>query len=39
MNCAFGDADLDSLYVTTASGEPFRARDGGRTGRALPTAR
>jgi len=39
MNRAFGDADLDSLYVTTASGELFRARDCGHTGRALRTAR
>ena len=39
MNCAFGDANLASLYVTTAGGELFRARDCGRPGRALPTAR
>lgn len=33
MNCAFGDADLASLYVTTAAGELLRARDFGRRGR------
>ena len=33
MNCAFGDADLGSLYVTTAAGELLRARDFGRRGR------
>jgi len=32
MNCAFGDADLGSLYVTTAGGEVYRARDCGRRG-------
>ena len=30
MNCALGDADLASLYVTTAAGELLRARDFGR---------
>lgn len=35
MNCAFGDAGLSSLYVTTAAGELFRARDCGRQGRAF----
>jgi gluconolactonase len=38
MNCAFGDADLGSLYVTTAHGELFRARNCGRKGRVLPTS-
>jgi gluconolactonase len=38
MNCAFGDADLGSLYVTTAGGELLRASDCGRRGRVLPTA-
>jgi len=33
MSCAFGDADLGSLYVTTAGGELWRARDCGRRGR------
>jgi gluconolactonase len=37
MNCAFGDADLASLYVTTAGGELLRASDCGRRGRVLPT--
>ncbi len=37
MNCAFGGADLASLYVTTASGELFRVRDSGRKGHALPS--
>jgi gluconolactonase len=32
MNCAFGDTDLRSLYVTTAAGELWRARDCGRQG-------
>jgi len=32
MNCAFGDADLASLYVTTAAGELLRASDCGRRG-------
>ena len=36
MNCAFGDAGLTSVYVTTGSGELFRARDCGRIG---PTRR
>jgi len=39
MHCAFGDTDPDSLYVTAAGGGLFRARDGGRAGRALPSAR
>jgi len=38
MNCAFGDADLASLYVTTAGGELLRVRNCGRRGRVLPTA-
>jgi gluconolactonase len=33
MSCAFGDADLASLYVTTAAGDLLRARDFGRRGR------
>ncbi len=32
MNCAFGDADLASLYVTTSAGELLRATDCGRRG-------
>src|SRR5882724_5277583 len=32
MNCAFGDADLASLYVTTSAGELLRASDCGRRG-------
>jgi gluconolactonase len=32
MRCAFGDAGLASLYVTTGSGELYRARDIGRRG-------
>ena len=32
MRCALGDSDLDSLYVTTGSGELFRARKIGRRG-------
>ncbi len=39
MNCAFGDSDLSSLYVTTAGGELLRARDSGRRGHVLPTAK
>ena len=39
MNCAFGDADLSSLYVTTTGGELLRARNCGRRGRVLPTAK
>lgn len=34
-NCAFGDGDLKTLYVTTIEGFLFRARTE-RTGRALP---
>jgi gluconolactonase len=34
-NCAFGDEDLQTLYVTTIEGFLFRARTG-RRGRALP---
>ena len=37
MSCAFGDADLSSLYVTTGTGELFRARASGHRG--LPPAR
>ncbi len=32
MNCTFGDADLGSLYVTTAGGELYRVPDCGRKG-------
>jgi gluconolactonase len=32
MRCAFGDADLGSLYVTAADGGLYRARDIGRRG-------
>ncbi len=35
MNCAFGDPGLTSLYVTSATGELWRARDCGLTGRGL----
>jgi gluconolactonase len=31
-NCAFGDASMDSLYVTTESGELYRAKGCGRRG-------
>lgn len=31
-NCAFGDADLTSLYVTTTDGSLYRARNTGRCG-------
>jgi gluconolactonase len=30
--CAFGDADLGTLYVTTAGGELYRVRNSGRRG-------
>ena len=33
INCAFGDAGLDGLYVTTAAGELWRAPHCGRQGR------
>ena len=39
LNCAFGDAELTSLYVTTASGHLFRATMTGRTGHLLYPAR
>ncbi len=32
MRCAFGDTDLESLYVTTGEGNLFRARAAGRRG-------
>ena len=32
MRCAFGDSDLSALYLTSASGELFRARNIGRRG-------
>ena len=31
-NCAFGDADLGSLYVTTSEGHLYRVRNTGRKG-------
>jgi len=35
VNCAFGDAGLSSLYVTTAQGHVFRVPSTGRKGHAL----
>ncbi len=32
-NCAFGGADMDSLFVTTGEGHLYRVRDPGRHGR------
>jgi gluconolactonase len=32
LNCAFGDAEFGSLYVSTAAGELLRAQSVGRTG-------
>ena len=32
MKCAFGDADLQSLYLTTGEGQLFRAKSTGRRG-------
>src|SRR5690606_35914739 len=32
MRCAFGDADLASLYLTCGDGALYRARDTGRRG-------
>lgn len=32
MRCAFGDADLGSLYLTTGGGQLYRAKGIGRTG-------
>jgi gluconolactonase len=32
MRCAFGDADLSSLYLTTGGGHLYRAKDTGRKG-------
>ena len=32
VRCAFGDADLSSLYVTTGGGHLFRAKNTGRRG-------
>ena len=37
MTCAFGDPGLTSLYVTTGSGELFRARDCGHIGQTRRT--
>jgi gluconolactonase len=34
-NCAFGDADRTSLYVTTVDGSLYRARNTGRRGAAF----
>ena len=31
-SCAFGDADLGTLYVTTGEGDLYRVRDTGRRG-------
>jgi gluconolactonase len=36
MRCAFGDAGLDSLYLTTGAGQVFRARSTGLRGRPAP---
>lgn len=36
-NCAFGDGDLGSLYVTTMDGSLYRAKNTGRVGLALKT--
>jgi gluconolactonase len=33
VRCAFGDADLSSLYVTTGEGVLYRAKAGGRRGK------
>jgi hypothetical protein len=40
MRCAFGDAGLDSLYLTTGAGQLLRARATGHRGleRGLPPA-
>ncbi|MGZ9013713.1 MAG: SMP-30/gluconolactonase/LRE family protein [Burkholderiales bacterium] len=35
LNCAFGDAGLDSLYVSTADGHVFRAASTGRKGHSV----
>lgn len=32
MRCAFGDADRGSLYVTTGTGELYRAKSTGHKG-------
>jgi sugar lactone lactonase YvrE len=32
MRCAFGDADLASLYVTAGDGALYRAKNTGRRG-------
>ena len=32
MRCAFGDADLGTLYVTTGTGELYRGKSIGRKG-------
>ena len=37
-NCAFGDAGLTSLYVTTVDGSLYRTRDAGRRGNAFRSA-
>jgi gluconolactonase len=34
-NCAFGDEDMTTLYVTTGTGRLYRARSTGRQGRLL----
>jgi gluconolactonase len=38
-NCAFGDADLSTLYVTTGNGHLYRVRNTGRRGWRLPGPR
>jgi gluconolactonase len=35
-NCTYGDADLDTLYVTTIDGHLYRVRDTGRRGYLQP---
>jgi gluconolactonase len=37
-NCAFGDPDLDALYVTTIDGRLYRVRNTGRRGYLQPPA-
>jgi gluconolactonase len=39
MRCAFGDADLGSLYVTSGEGVLYRAKADGRRGANLDAAR
>ena len=35
-NCTYGDANLDTLYVTTIDGHLYRVRDTGRRGLLQP---